>query len=165
MALSAKAGPKRILRGFSAACSALPLPPRSGTSSATISTSTSLNPSSASSPVPAASSLSSALKESRVCSHRRRREKRSCATRSTALPSTSRPTRIMAQPNRDLVLYPGAKASSPWQFRQQECFARQDRAVHHLFQPDHGQALPLDHGSKTSHRLGQNESIIFAQQY
>jgi transposase len=30
---------------------------------------------------------------------------------------------------------------------------------------ENGQALPLDHGSKTSHRLSQNESFIFAQLY
>jgi hypothetical protein len=52
------------------------------------------------------------------------------------------------------VFHPRAKASSPRQFRQQKCPAYQNRAVHRLFQPDHGQALPLDHGSKTSHRLG-----------
>jgi hypothetical protein len=74
-------------------------------------------------------------------------------------------TRIMAKPNRDLVFHPRANASSPRQFRQQKRLAYEDRAVHRLFQRDHGQALPLDHGSKTSHRLGQNESLIFAQLY
>jgi transposase len=39
------------------------------------------------------------------------------------------------------------------------------KSVHRLFQRDHGQALPLNHGSKTSHRLGQDESLIFAQLY
>ena len=71
---------------------------------------------------------------------------------------------LMAQPNRDLVLHPGAKAPPPRQFRQQESTAHQDRAVHHLLQQHHGKALPLDHASKTSHRLTtENESLIFAQ--
>jgi transposase len=51
------------------------------------------------------------------------------------------------------------------QFRQQESPAHQNRTVHRLLQPNHGQALPLDHGSKTTHRLSQNESIISAWQY
>jgi transposase len=48
--LSATPGLKRILRGFCGACSAVPLPPQSGISCATISTSTSLSPSSVSLP-------------------------------------------------------------------------------------------------------------------
>ena len=84
-------GRKRISRGFSATCSAALLPPQSGTLSATISTSTFLSPSSASLPVPAASSSSWASKESRACSHPRQHEKHSYATRSIASPSTSRP--------------------------------------------------------------------------
>src|ERR1700732_4188889 len=50
-----------------------------------------LSPSSASLPVSPASSSSLASKESRACSHPRRPEKHSCATRSIASPSTSRP--------------------------------------------------------------------------
>ena len=74
-------------------------------------------------------------------------------------------TRLVAQPNRNLVLHPGAKAPPSRQFRQQESPAHQNRTVHRLLQPNHGQALPLDHGSKTSHRLSQNESLIFARLY
>ena len=65
----------------------------------------------------------------------------------------------------NLVLHPGAKAPPARQFRQQESAAHQNRGVHRILQPNHGKALPLDHGSKTSHRLSQNEPLIFARLY
>ena len=54
---------------------------------------------------------------------------------------------------------------SPRQFRQQKRLAQEDRAVHRFLQRAHGQALPLDYGSKTSHPLGRNDSLIFAELY
>ena len=153
--MSATLGRKRILRAFSAVCSAALLPPQSGTSFATISTSTFLIPSSASLLAPADSRSISASKESRAYSPPRQPEKHSCAIRSIA--STCQlhtQTHIVAQSDRDLVLHPGAKASSPWQFHEQKRLADQDRAVHRSLSTDHGEALSLDHGSKASNRLG-----------
>jgi hypothetical protein len=41
-------------------------------------------------------------------------------------------TRLVAQPDRNLVLHPGAKAHPPGQFRQQESAAHQNRRVHRI---------------------------------
>src|SRR6266496_1875602 len=51
------------------------------------------------------------------------------------------------------------------QLRHQERVADQDQAVHRLLQRNHGQALPLDHGCKTSNRLSRNESLNSARMY
>jgi len=71
--------------------------------------------------------------------------------------------RLVAQPNRNLVLDPGQKAPPARQFRQQGSPAHQNRRVHRLLQPNHGQAFPLDHASKTPLRLSQNESLFSAR--
>jgi hypothetical protein len=55
------------------------------------------------------------------------------------------------------------KAPPSWQFPQQDSVAYQNRRLHRLLQPHHGQALPLDHGSKTSNNLSPNESLISAR--
>src|SRR5208283_3662772 len=60
---------------------------------------------------------------------------------------------LMDQSDRDLVLYPGAQAAPPWQLHVQGASQAADRGVHRLLQPDHGQALPLDHEGSASHRV------------
>src|SRR5208282_3197323 len=60
---------------------------------------------------------------------------------------------LMDQSDRDLVLYPGAQAAPPWQLHFQGASQAADRGVHRLLQPDHGQALPLDHEGPPSHRV------------
>jgi hypothetical protein len=72
--------------------------------------------------------------------------------------------RLLAQPDRDLVLHPRAQIASSQQLRLQSRVARQDRAVHRLLQPNNGQALPLDLRRKTSNRVSRNESLYSARQ-
>ena len=89
-----QAGHRRDHAADSVRGAAAPLLPHYGTSSATISTSTSLRLLSASLPAPAASRSSSASKEGQAFSHPRRPVRHSCATRSIASPSTSRPNML-----------------------------------------------------------------------
>src|SRR5262249_37359900 len=68
----------------------------------------------------------------------------------------------MAQSDRNLVFHSGTKAYPPRQLRQQANVEDQDRAVHHLFQRHHGQALPLDlrrKASRVAHEPKMSPSI------
>src|SRR6516165_7549698 len=105
----------------------------------------------------AASTATSASKVSPACWLQRQAAKHFCARETIASSSTS-PTlhpqaRIMAQSDRNLVFHSGTKAYPPRQLRQQANVEDQDRAVHHLFQRHHGQALPLDLRRKASRRI------------
>ena len=73
------------------------------------------------------------VKESRACSHPRRPEKHSCATRSIASPSTSRPNRHHGL-IRSRFGFPSWRESFfAAAIRQQKRLAQEDRAVHRLF--------------------------------
>ena len=65
-----------------------------------------------------------------------------------------------AEPDRDLVLDPGAQAAAPGQLQLEAGAEGQDRGLHCLFQPDPGQALSLDLHWKAARRMtpqmGQN---------
>jgi len=60
---------------------------------------------------------------------------------------------FLAQPDRDLVLYPGAQTASPGQLYLKAEMRDQIGEVHRLFNETRPEALPLGHDEKTAHRV------------
>jgi hypothetical protein len=61
--------------------------------------------------------------------------------------------RLLAQSDRDVVLDTGAQIDPPRRLQVPGRPRRSAQAIHRALQSDHGQALPLDHDGKASHRL------------
>ena len=71
--------------------------------------------------------------------------RRSCVTPPTASVSLHAQARVLAKPDRDLVLHPRAQAPAPRELCVQGPPEGPHRSLHRLFQPHPRQALQMDH--------------------